>query len=299
MTFNETGKVTGVKGFTYEIPSSGNASVFSASVKENANVWFRRYNNAAAFDASEQEYGSAASFAGQDTPTVTPNTAAFDNMTGEKFAVAQRVNDFQTKNIPIDGDNPQGVSYIGDNIYICDATSGTVYNYDTSGNLQGQFSTSVSPIGMTWDGKYFWLSNNNNAIYRYSAAGVEQSSFVVNGQPRGLAWTGSYLWNVQNQRGVYRLKTDGTEVGGFGRPAFGMNGMGYDGKYLYIGGAGPDHIYKFNKSGVNKGSVVNFSNTSADWTGSYLLTVDNNSNTVYWYTGPNSLDISYQIGGIS
>lgn len=306
------GKASSVKGFTYEFTSSGNATVFSADVKENAEVWFRRYNNPAAFDAAEKEYGTAASFAGQDAPTISPSSGSSDTQSGELFSVSQ-MPDGTVKNkfSSVSGDM-RDITWDGQYYWFSDnafSGSSTIYRIDETGAVQTKFSAPTpSPTGITWDGKYIWISNEDGSgsIYQLKTDGTEVKSFSTPRFSQGLGYDGTYLYSSSatggsfNQGIIYKLKTDGTRVDTFLNYG-NIRGVCHDGKYIWYTSNTTSRIYRIKGDGtfVESFDAPAGNSQGVTWTGKYLSNSARAAQTIYDITGSNSLDISYRYSEVA
>ena len=96
------------------------------------------------------------------------------------------------------------------------------------------FDTATSgngnPIGITWDGTYFWIVDYADAeVYKYNSSGVYQDfSFDTatsgNGNPYGITWDGTYFWIVDYaDKEVYKYENDTITEDTANAITFGMN----------------------------------------------------------------------------
>lgn len=254
-----TGKKTG-KGFKYEMVPSENtkAMVFSADIKENRGVWFRRYSNQSCISASESKYGGRASFGGADTPTTSPGSGAFDVQEGEMFSASMVPNGTQIQSWLPGLSNVQGMTWDGSYLWMVSQPSGHMYKFKTDGTQLDAIPVSTNVLtGMTWDGTYFWVADgNSNYVYQFKPNGTQTGNgWTVPGSIVGIAWDGSYFWtNYFNVNYVYQFTTDGVEINNWVPGAGGDPKIGcFDGSYLCIPDGDSNYMYRFRRDGTEVG----------------------------------------------
>lgn len=288
------------KGFTYE--GSGAVQTFSAEVKENAEVWFRRYNTPAAFDASEQEHGSAASFGGADTPNIAPNAGSVDSQTDELFSAAQPDLDVEQRNFQTPAGSPIGLTFDGQYFWVGCRDPGVIYQIDENGNTQNSFAApgNNSIRGCAWDGQYLWaIDRDSNTAYQFKTpSGSQVSSFDLGADKYSSAgYDGSYLWiaNFDGGGKIESWTTDGNQKTTL-TFSFMADGLGGDGTYLYVGIQSGNWIYRVDKSGtkIDSFNVPPDNIQGIAFDGTYYYAADINPDTIYQLTGSNSLDVSYR-----
>jgi hypothetical protein len=97
--------------------------------------------------------------------------------------------------------------------------------------------------GITWDGKYLWLSDTSGTIFQLDSTGKTLGAFdSPDVTPQGLAWDGSNFWVfVTNQSFIYRFQISEKKtriISSFRAPAHVVGGgisqdMAWDGQALW------------------------------------------------------------------
>jgi hypothetical protein len=169
--------------------------------------------------------------------TTTPRTTLTPMPTGTVTVVTE---------FDAPGGNTQGIAWDGTYLWLAD-NSGDLFKVDATGKLlKACLTPEVTPKGLIWDGKTFWLfTTNYGYIYQFS---IDESGTVPKTQTissfhapdgilggginDGLAWDGSNLWYANNYS-VYRLDTVGTVVSSFAFPNV-IDGIAWDGQNLWL-----------------------------------------------------------------
>lgn len=115
-----------------------------------------------------------------------------------------------------------------------------------AGKIDHSFSPSLDlkPVGLTWDGEYFWVSDEiNDTIYKIEPDdGSIILSFPSPGpRPFGLAWDGQYLWHADAQLDtIYKLDpVDGSVILSLPTPgqrnevSYPIASLAWDGQHLW------------------------------------------------------------------
>ena len=113
-------------------------------------------------------------------------------------------------------------------------TFDTLYSFPAPGTF---------PLGLAWDGQYFWnLDNDSLMIYKLTTTGDVVSSFPIpdGAGGGGLEWDGNYLWLADESAAIlFKIDTTtGLSVEQFHLPSFGQTdpngwGLAWDGQYLW------------------------------------------------------------------
>ena len=164
-----------------------------------------------------------------------------------------------------------------------------------SGTSFSVASEAITPVGIAWDGSYFWvLDTYQNRVYKYNSAGVYQSfSFAVGAQgvnPTDIVWDGTYFWVLNNQTSPLKRVSKYSAAGVYQNVFWEYNavttmdgeGLAWDGTYFWVVGNATDTIRKFNAAGVDQG--VSYS-VAAQETNPKGITFDG---TYLWVVGTNS-----------
>jgi hypothetical protein len=144
------------------------------------------------------------------------------------------------------GSHINGIAWDGTYLWLAD-NYGDLFKVDANGKLLKVCRTpEVTPKGLIWDGRTFWLfTTNYGYIYQFS---IDESGTVPKTQTissfhapagmfggginDGLAWDGSNLWYANNYS-IYRLDTVGTVVSSFAFPNV-IDGLAWDGQNLWL-----------------------------------------------------------------
>jgi|GEM_PF-2738431 len=168
--------------------------------------------------------------------------------------------------------------------------TGTHFDTAASGN--------ASPVGITWDGTYFWITDSTDAeVYRYNSDGSYSSfSFDTaatgNTALTGITWDGTYFWITDSADAeVYRYNANGT----YSSFSFDTNGSGngnalgitWDGTYFWVTDNTDDEVYRYNANGTYSSfsfDTAGSGNTvpvGISWDGTYLWVTGNGAAEIY------------------
>jgi hypothetical protein len=129
-----------------------------------------------------------------------------------------------------------------------------IYKLDPSdGSVIDSFPAPFSghPVGLSWDGEYLWIGEEDGKIYKVDpSTGTVVYSFSVpyedDSNPRGLAWDGEDIWAGYQSVGLIKEHdiTTGSVLTSFGSPSGPyQQGLSWDGQYLWSTG-GDNMIYQ-------------------------------------------------------
>jgi cyclophilin family peptidyl-prolyl cis-trans isomerase/DNA-binding beta-propeller fold protein YncE len=144
----------------------------------------------------------------------------------------------------------------------------------------------VFPIGLAYDGEYFWNTDpGDKKIYQLDTAGNIISSFDAPGDwSFGLAYDGEYLWvsEITAQK-IYKLDISGNVQDSFPSPQGTCWGLAYDGTYLWVSATEHQKIYQMDTSGNVIGSFASPGDdpTGLAYDGEYLWVTDTQSRRIY------------------
>jgi len=115
-------------------------------------------------------------------------------------------------------ENPIGVAFDGENIWMSAATAGSVVKLRVSdGTNLGTFSVGAQPMGMVFDGANIWVANSyGNTVSKLRASdGKVLGTFSVGKMPWYLAFDGQNIWvtNVGEATISELRASDGTLIG--------------------------------------------------------------------------------------
>jgi len=299
-----SGSLTGIKGFTYLIQGNPtNSWYFTAD--PSVDVWIRQYSTNACFQPKYQYHGSYAHWTADNTFVDVPNKA--DNVYGDGEVMSATLKPDGTKlgGYLFDSVYRQhGVTWDGQYFWACQNKYSGVYQLDTSFNRTGiQWSTAAQAndiCDMCWDGEYLWIAGGKTTAYQYKTDGTLVTSLnmgFVNWE--GIEFDGQYLYAtlgaLSGPGWVYKIDPEaGTVVNqNSGLGGGDLNGIAYDGNYLWIADDDCDHVYSIKASdltdaGLGFGTVGPWPWGTA-WDGEYLW-IQNRGDEV---TGP---DFVYRVG---
>jgi hypothetical protein len=103
--------------------------------------------------------------------------------------------------------NITGLTWDGENFWLTEVNSKTVYQYDPQFKEQlNKFTTTTHPGNIAWDGQSIWISSREKAeIQNWSINGQIVKSYPVPGaEITGLAWGANKLWYVDAIEKVIR-----------------------------------------------------------------------------------------------
>lgn len=301
-----TGQTKNSKGFRYEFSGTEQFwrnTAFAASVKENANIWVKKYTNSAAFEMDDYSYGAGGMLGSADIRSQSPNFDLAESQKGELYTAHLTPDGTEVNSINAVSSTPEDVTWDGEYIWQVSATLNRVYKLDEdTGNRIGSITTpNTDPQGLAWDGKYLWNSSSD-FIYQISTEdGSVQNSFASSGNiTSGLEWTGESLWAVDSASGtLYEYDTSGTVERSFSTPQNNPRGVTWDGVYFWVGDStsGSRRVDQVEINGNSLNSVSNFSVGNVRgvaWDGVYLWTSNTSTEDIERYSGSASADIAYQ-----
>jgi len=133
----------------------------------------------------------------------------------------------------------------------------------TFGDIIKSFAAPVAgPVGITWDGKYLWISEDDGSVDVIDRKGTVIKSLTspIPSSPRDIVQVGNRffqaegttdsaaIWVVDQEFNLIR------EIAVPGTTARNLQGIGYDGKFIYAteaGGAGQQDIHQFSQDGIH------------------------------------------------
>jgi hypothetical protein len=178
----------------------------------------------------------------------------------------------------------------------------------------------TSPLGIAWDGTYFWVAGNNSTkVLKYNSSGVFVSSFSISSQvstPNGIINDGTYIWVLDSYTNkVHKYSQAGVYQNVFWTTSEGVEskGLTFDGTHVWVSdqSTGYANHDKYTVAGVYTG--VTFSSyaqyqygRSLAWTGSHFWVADVNSfiskytsSGVYTGITINVSSVATQLSGIT
>ena len=158
------------------------------------------------------------------------------------------VPDYETMTVKVWGAGGGGGNAVGESAYGVGEYTG--FSFDTAASGNGD------PLGITWDGTYFWVVDvTDDEVYKYNSDGTDASfSFDTatsgNGNPRGITWDGTYFWVVDlTDKEVYKYNSNGTYASfSFDTAASGNGGplgITWDGTYFWVMDEDDDEVYQY------------------------------------------------------
>ena len=158
------------------------------------------------------------------------------------------VPDYETMTVKVWGAGGGGGNAVGESAYGVGEYTG--FSFDTAASGNGD------PLGITWDGTYFWVVDvTDDEVYKYNSNGTYASfSFDTatsgNGNPRGITWDGTYFWVVDlTDKEVYKYNSNGTYASfSFDTAASGNGGplgITWDGTYFWVMDEDDDEVYQY------------------------------------------------------
>jgi len=195
------------------------------------------------------------------------------------------------KVIKTPGPCPTGLTFDGQNLWVADTFTDTIYkiNPETGKILKSFESPGHHPEGLAWDGKYLWhIDSGEKYMYRLDPETGKAITILESNSsnPRDLAWDGKYIW-IADYRSDILLKVspeDGMMVQNFPSPAREPAGLTFDGKYLWVTDRGEDRIYLVDPSdGLCLSSLRSFGPfpSGLAWGDKVLWNVDYENDEIY------------------
>lgn len=173
---------------------------------------------------------------------------------------------------------PESITWNGSSIFVLGVDNGLgwIFEYHNNGtyNYTGfNFSIhSTAPLGLTWDGDYFWRTNSSGNIIQYykngsrSGANLSHGDIGVNGVD-GVVYDGEYLWTISTTTDtIYRWYVNGTYTG-FSFSAFAGDtnneDIAWDGQFLLVPEDTNNILRRYYPNGTAAGSI-NIDNIAND-----------------------------------
>ena len=154
----------------------------------------------------------------------------------------------------VPGDNPRGLTYDGNYLWLVERDEKKVYQLDFAGNVLDSFPTpGEGPAGIAFKDDSFWLSDDaDDLVYKLNIFGTVIDTFSSPGAwPAGLSHDGSYLWHAdQSTKLIYQLDASGNTINSFGSPGNGPFGLVNVGGFVWHTDWTKDKIYKLNTAGA-------------------------------------------------
>jgi len=295
--------LTSIKGFTY-LATGVPTDSWYFTADPNTDVWIRQYPTAGVFDAKYNFYGSYAHWTADNTFVDVPNMA--DNVygDGEVLNVAQTPDGTKLGGYPFDAVYEQhGITWDGQYFWAVGHEYNDVYQLDTSFNrtgIQWSITETGDPVDICWDGNYLWVADGRSRAYQYKTDGTQVSVLDMGfANWEGIEFDGQYFYAtlgaLHGPGWVYKIDPEaGTIVNSNNGLGGGdLNGIAYDGNYLWIADDDCDYIYTIKASDLTDAGLgfdtVGSWPWGTAWDGQYLW-VQNRGDTV---TGP---DFVYRVG---
>ena len=148
------------------------------------------------------------------------------------------------------GQCPTGLTYDGQNLWLADRLSDSLYSIDPSTGKVNQAipAPSFIPLGLAWDGEHIWCIEGEENLLNCVDVGsgtTVNTLWLPTEQPVGLTWDGEYLWMADDRENIIaRISTeDGTTITQFASPSGSPQGLAWDGRYLWCSDRIRDRIY--------------------------------------------------------
>lgn len=160
------------------------------------------------------------------------------------------------------------------NIYCSDFSNGTVYKYDTSGNVSTFKSGLINPNGLSVNSQdeIFICDASANIIYKFDSHGTELSKYTTDiNNPTGIRnipRTTDMLFVEYNNNSLKKLVVDGTVSTLFsGSPLSGPSGIAFIGNDIYISNYNNRMIMKFENGALTMVTQLPATGTNANFLG--------------------------------
>jgi len=195
------------------------------------------------------------------------------------------------KIIKTPGPSPAGLAFDGQNLWLADDFTDTIYKIDPgSGRVLLSFdSPGHHPEGLAWDGHFLWhIDSGEKLMYKLDPETGRALSILESNSPspRDLAWDGEYIW-IADFRSDTLLKVstvDGMMVETFATPAGEPTGLTFDGKYIWVADRAADRVYLVNPAdGLCLSSLLSTGPfpSGLAWGGDALWNVDYENDEIY------------------
>ena len=142
--------------------------------------------------------------------------------------------------------------------------------------------------GMTWSNGYLYITDRwRNYLYKYDTTlQIKVDSFSVHIEPIGLCWDGNYFW-IGDKNGLIRAyNPDGTPAGlSFSCPFSHASALAYSGKYFIVSESKTNpKIYFLDQ----QGNEITTYKTKLKFAPTYFAWAENHYGCNLWYTNANS-----------
>jgi len=250
-----------IKGFTYLATGTPTDSWYFTA-DPNQDVWIRQYSTNACFQPKYQFYGTYAHWTADNTFVDVVGKAANVYGDGEVMSVAMKLDGTKVRGWswqPYMRD-PHGICWNGEYFYQLDNDASLIYEVRRDGTATG---TTIGPdggmrTGITWGGQYFWTGAGGvNGIYQYKTDGTRLRRIQAGKRVEGVAWDGQYLYaTIGAATGpgwIYKIDPVADAVVNSANVAApDMNGIAFDGNYLYLADDDCDYIYTHKASDLTR-----------------------------------------------
>jgi len=161
--------------------------------------------------------------------------------------------------------NPQGLAFDGNNVWLANYGAGTIIKFDNSCAAVGSVSVGSNPINLIFDGSNLWVAKlTNSGTYNLAKVSLDRGttnypvSYYSTGTAEAfnLAFDGTYIWVDHQGHGHLRrvLAADGScnlvDYNLTGLHAH--TGIIFDGTYLWIGQGVDNDDFTHDDNRINK-----------------------------------------------
>jgi DNA-binding beta-propeller fold protein YncE len=115
-------------------------------------------------------------------------------------------------------DNPEGLAWDGETLWLSDATAKTIMRLDLDDGTEVKTfaAPAGSPQGLAWDGTYLWCADRlSDELHMIDPTSGEAIIILKSPgpYPRGIAYDGTCLWNIDFQTDqIYQLVRQDQEL---------------------------------------------------------------------------------------
>ncbi len=157
--------------------------------------------------------------------------------------------------IPLNIDQPFGMTFDNDLLLISDRASGNLYQFSMNKKeLIGSMPLPCNhPWGIARDADGLWISDRENSRilhYHFKKQRVDYVLSEVETDASGLAWDGKCLWATSGDEFIKLDPSDGTELYTFEGPGRDTTAICFDGTYFWLSERYQDHIACTTPEGV-------------------------------------------------
>jgi len=204
-----------------------------------------------------------------------PLLATSLNLTYEKLYI--------TKTIAV-GNNPQGITFDGTDIWVVNTSDDTVNRIDKDDNIIATIPVGEDPTGIVFDGINIWVANDSDNTVSRIARSTNTVIAVINvaGAVSELVFANNYIWgwSVNNTTISQIDRTTNAVID----TIIVSNNLGsgiYDGEYLWISTPYNNNVYVIDiiaKNIFNTIAVGNFPDSIAfDGKNIWIVNIDSNN----------------------